>query len=108
MSFRSAPVIRLLLSAGIVSALTAQQQSPTWVERSNQNAMIVIKAMVTSTPEAAGMYRLQGYDEEISRLVDDRGPFYEFNTRSFDSAMTAEAMGNGRRHYYGVCRPTTR
>ena len=67
-----------------VSAAAADERS--WVERSNDNAQIVLEVLAEFNPEGAGSLGVDGLDEAI---VDYRPGVYERN-RSASEAVLAE------------------
>jgi hypothetical protein len=67
-----------------VSAVAADERS--WVERSNDNAQIVLEVLAEFNPEGAGSLGVDGLDEAI---VDYRPGVYERN-RSASEAVLAE------------------
>ncbi|MGA8027248.1 MAG: DUF885 domain-containing protein [Bryobacteraceae bacterium] len=54
------------------SSLVAQNQQPSWVEKSNQNAQILLNIMARYAPEGAGSLGISGLDEQISIPSADR------------------------------------
>jgi uncharacterized protein (DUF885 family) len=54
-----------VLSAVVLPAIAA---SPAWVERSNENARILLDVMARFSPESAGQLGVDGYDEAIIDL----------------------------------------
>src|SRR4051812_6225364 len=53
---------------GILLALalaTGEAASPAWVEKSNQNARVLLEIMTRYSPESAAQYGITGVDERI-------------------------------------------
>ncbi|MEM7081714.1 MAG: DUF885 domain-containing protein [Pseudomonadota bacterium] len=76
---------RLLFIAFCGFALNAMA-SDNWVETSNANAQIVLKAMAKYSPEGAGSLGVDGLDEDIS--VWDKG-IYKRSLADFDETLKA-------------------
>jgi hypothetical protein len=62
----AAPI--LILAVALAQIAPARAAAPAWVERSNENADVLLKAIGTIAPEEASGYGLRAYDAEISDL----------------------------------------
>ena len=67
---------RLALAAAIALAATGSAyaqgtQSPSWVERSNEDAKVLLDVIAQFNPENATQIGLTGYDEKVSDLKPD-------------------------------------
>lgn len=70
-------VMRLLFLAILILAATVLAQSspttpPAWVQRSNQNAQLLIDIMAKYSPEGASAEGVKGLDDEITKISSDR------------------------------------
>lgn len=63
---------RLSLALALLAALPAAAAEPTWVERSNQNAQLLLATQARFAPEQAGAFGVEGLDEEVFTLPLDR------------------------------------
>jgi hypothetical protein len=82
------PAISLGLMAPAVlssQAAVSPPASPAWVQRSNENAQVLLQVMARFSPEAAAHFGLPGYDEQI---FDLKPGFIER-----EKAATEEAIG---------------
>jgi hypothetical protein len=61
----------LLPALFIVAAMVRAQSPPAWVERSNQNAQLLIEILARYSPESAAAEGVQGLDEQISTAAPD-------------------------------------
>jgi hypothetical protein len=75
------PARRALLALIPLSALAADPQ--TWVQRSNENSLALLKAQSELSPEGASYYGLPGFDDKITYLGLDS---YERN-QAMDTAQ---------------------
>jgi uncharacterized protein (DUF885 family) len=67
------PVLIGMFLSGVVmihNPATAQQESQAWIERSNQNAQVLLEVLARFAPEAAGQFGVTGLDEEIFDLKE--------------------------------------
>src|SRR5688572_3288973 len=64
--------LRLPLALALLAALPAAAAEPTWVERSNQNAQVLLATQARFAPEQAGLFGVEGLDEEVFSLPLDR------------------------------------
>lgn len=69
--------MRLLFLAILILAATVLAQSspttpPAWVQRSNQNAQLLIDIMAKYSPEGASAEGVKGLDDEITKISSDR------------------------------------
>lgn len=67
---------RLVLAAAIALAATGSAyaqgtQTPSWVERSNENAKVLLDALARFNPENATQIGLTGYDDKVTDLKPD-------------------------------------
>jgi hypothetical protein len=69
---RLRPLAALLVAGALVAApaLAAEKpaETPTWVERSDANAQVLLEVMARFSPEGAGRLGIAGLDEEIFDL----------------------------------------
>src|ERR1700677_3580226 len=64
--------MRFLLLMVLLAAASAWAQSPpAWVEKSNQNAQLLIAIMARYAPEGAAAEGVQGLDEQVSTAAPD-------------------------------------
>ncbi len=64
--------MRFLLSLVLLSAAPVWAQSPpAWVEKSNQNAQLLITIMARYAPESAAAEGVEGLDEQVSSAAPD-------------------------------------
>src|SRR5437870_2353555 len=59
----------LLLPAAV---LLATEPRPVWIEKSNQNAQLLLNVMARDAPEGAGSLGISGLDDKISIPAVDR------------------------------------
>ena len=65
-------------------ASTPQPAAPAWVERSNQDAQVLLKVMARFNPEAAGFFGVSGVDEQV---VDLQPRFLEREREALSQAV---------------------
>ena len=70
--------------------VAAQQDSATWIERSNANAQVMLDVMARFSPEAAGQFGVSGLDQEILDLEAN------INQRSREATQKAVTELRGR------------
>ena len=59
-------MLRVLVSFVVLAAASAAQSLPAWVEKSNQNARLLINAAAPFFPESAGSWGVDGLDDQIT------------------------------------------
>src|SRR5580692_9004439 len=59
-------VMRLSFLLFLIVAASVWAQPPAWVEKSNQNAQLLIAIMARYSPEDAGAEGVAGLDEQVS------------------------------------------
>ncbi|HVF58660.1 MAG TPA: DUF885 domain-containing protein [Thermoanaerobaculia bacterium] len=64
--------LRLTLALALLAALPATAAEPTWVERSNANAQVLLATQARFAPEQAGAFGVEGLDEAVFTLPLDR------------------------------------
>ena len=71
----------LPLAAQTATTEAAPAASPAWVERSNANTMVLLRAQGPFSPEQLSFFGIPGYDDQVADLGPD-------NTRRFREATT--------------------
>ena len=66
-------VFSLLPAAALLVAVAQSASSPTWIERSNQNAELLLSVGARYAPEGAGSLGVSGLDDKISIPAPDLG-----------------------------------
>src|SRR5687768_6928510 len=75
---------------GILVCVSCVAAEPSWVEKSNENARILLKTRAKHSPEGASQLGVEGFDEEISDfsrdkfdeiIADDRADIAELKKR---------------------------
>ncbi|HEY6987905.1 MAG TPA: DUF885 domain-containing protein [Bryobacteraceae bacterium] len=61
----------LFVCAGILAAAAPSTSSPSWIERSNDNAKLLLSVEARYAPEGAGSLGVSGLDEQISIPAPD-------------------------------------
>ncbi len=70
MNPRSPLVRSLTVCAGLLLGLSsARADAPAWIEKSNQNARVLLEATSKFSPEAASQTGLEAYDEQVADLL---------------------------------------
>jgi hypothetical protein len=69
---------------------TAQVPSPAWIQRSNENAQVLLEVMARFAPEVAGFYGVTGLDTQV---MDLREGIYERSLEANRKAL-AELRGH--------------
>ena len=67
-NLKKSALLTLLLMATQVAMLRAAPVS--WVERSNANSIVLLKAIASTKPEEVSSYGLKDYDNQVADLVD--------------------------------------
>jgi hypothetical protein len=66
-------VFSLLPAAAFLVVVAQSASSPTWIERSNQNAELLLSVGARYAPEGAGSLGVSGLDDKISIPAPDLG-----------------------------------
>jgi uncharacterized protein DUF885 len=66
-------IFSLLPAAALLVAVAQSASSPTWIERSNQNAELLLSVGARYAPEGAGSLGVSGLDDKISIPAPDLG-----------------------------------
>src|SRR3954467_15608043 len=66
-------LLRVAAALSFVASSAAAQPAavPDWVNRSNQNATILLKVMARFAPEAASRFGVEGHDADVTTLPLD-------------------------------------
>ncbi len=73
LSHRTAPALALTLALTLGGAsATPADDADDWVVRSDENSQIFVEILAKYSPEAAGFWGVEGFDEEISSLPLDQ------------------------------------
>jgi hypothetical protein len=56
----------------LAAAAASSAAAPSWIERSNENARVLLDILARFSPESAGRFGVEGLDEEVSMLPLDR------------------------------------
>lgn len=84
----TAVVFNLFLLLAPISAqqpaAAGKPAAPAWVERSNQDAQVLLKVMARFNPEAAGFFGVSGVDEQV---VDLQSKFLERERETMRQAL---------------------
>ena len=78
-------LISFSLSIFILTQPAFSQEQQTWIEKSNENAQVLLNVMAKAFPESAGRWGVEGLDEEI---LDIKPGYLERRQKDYENALT--------------------
>ena len=101
--------MRLLFLVVLLVAASAWAQSPpAWVQKSNQNAQLLIAIMARYAPEQAAAEGVQGLDEQVSSSKPDEPERFRKDLAAARDELERRRAGTGREvHLIGIAPLTS-
>ncbi len=72
---------------------TQAKPAPAWVEASNRNAQVLLKAQAAFQPEYASFFGVPGYDDKVADLGPDNAQRYRVAVTQARDALKAKLQG---------------